>query len=325
MATDSMATPQSARFCATAAATALSCLATKPHAWQQVRWKRKDGHRFYMQQRPPTRKQRKKYHRRQRALRAQENKHNPPGSKKAARLQWQESLEDVPGQTTSDWTPEELASYDHYDALLDDLMGNTKDVHPTPRPVSLANQQRQLFNRVADQMELHQERQQELLLLLEQGRNKEEETTKDGDDAAAAAAAGASSTSKEEEVDPQSATRQCPSPVLRCATAASCRASASSYATSPSQSTESLEVEIGFLEGSAIILSPSDTVEIPADFVITPEWDLNTPGTYNFNASLSSYTGPSVTSSAIVNVVVPEPSSLVLLALGGLGLMRRRR
>ena len=107
--------------------------------FQQVRWKRKDGNRFHMQGRPPTKKQRKRHNRKLRDLQKEKDKHGKPGSKAGPRREWAESLYQDMVNPVQPATQEELEKYTFDDALLDDLIGNTSAATPTPEPVYLGH------------------------------------------------------------------------------------------------------------------------------------------------------------------------------------------
>lgn len=121
--------------------------------FQQVRWRRKDGNRFSVETRPPTKKQRKDYRRKVAKLQAEKNKHGVPGSKAGRRRQFQETLRQ---DLLNPLPPLEKLEYDMSDAILDDVVGNTKylSAQPTPEPAYLGHRHKYFFNRVADMMDV---------------------------------------------------------------------------------------------------------------------------------------------------------------------------
>ena len=130
--------------------------------FQQLRWKRKDGNRYHLQERPPTKKQRKRYNRQLKQAHGEVDRHGKPGSKAGVRREWakqwkQDILNPVP-----DIPMQELEKYTLDDALLDDLIGNTSEAQPTPEPVYLGHRHRKYYIRVADQMDEYR-RKMELL------------------------------------------------------------------------------------------------------------------------------------------------------------------
>ena len=129
--------------------------------YQQVRWKRNVGHRFHMKPRPPTRKQRKRYNLKKQKLAEEAAKHGEPGSKAGPMREdlqrmSQEAIdeEEFPqlGAGGPSGGPEQLEQYGSGRALLESLIGNTKDCHPTPLPRYLGHKQQQFYNQVADTM-----------------------------------------------------------------------------------------------------------------------------------------------------------------------------
>lgn len=127
--------------------------------FQQVRWKRNDGNKASMKERPPTRKQLKTYNRKNRAREQEQEHHSRPGSKAGPRREWEaQTKQDLLDSRNDDQLPANPEEYDMDDALLDDLIGNTKYIssQPTPKPVYLGNKERHYYNRVADQMERYQ-------------------------------------------------------------------------------------------------------------------------------------------------------------------------
>lgn len=111
--------------------------------FQQVRWKRRDGNKASSKVRPPTKKQRKAYNRKLQALQERENAHGRPGYKAGERREWIQSVKDdlLDSIDEKDDDDPSLLEYGVEDALLDDLMGNTKELssQPTPRPVYLGH------------------------------------------------------------------------------------------------------------------------------------------------------------------------------------------
>lgn len=122
----------------------------------QVRWKRNDGNKASTRQRPPTKKQRKEYGRKMQARHGQQDRHGQPGSKAGPRREWAQETKREMLASRRDLQPVVADDeYDIDDALLDDLIGNTKHLasQPTPKPVYLGHRERQYYNRVADQLE----------------------------------------------------------------------------------------------------------------------------------------------------------------------------
>ncbi|GAX19039.1 hypothetical protein FisN_8Hh262 [Fistulifera solaris] len=119
--------------------------------WQQVRYKRRDGNTD--RERKPSKKQLKKYNRKIQTIQAKQDKHSAPGSKAGPRREFAQALKQSYLESGDD-ADQDLLDYDFNDALLDDLMGNTKDLssQPTPEPVYLGDKHRKYFNHVADQM-----------------------------------------------------------------------------------------------------------------------------------------------------------------------------
>ena len=123
--------------------------------WQQVRYKRRDGDRYADRERNPSKKQLKKYNRKIQAAQTKQDKHSAPGSKAGPRREFAQALKETYLNSNNDENSDQDAlDYDFNDALLDDLMGNTKDLssQPTPEPVFLGDKHRKYFNHVADQM-----------------------------------------------------------------------------------------------------------------------------------------------------------------------------
>ncbi|GAX15437.1 hypothetical protein FisN_8Lh262 [Fistulifera solaris] len=121
--------------------------------WQQVRYKRRDGNTN--RERKPSKKQLKKYNRKIQTIQAKQDKHSTPGSKAGPRREFVQALKQSYLESgDKDDSDQDLLDYDFNDALLDDLMGNTKDLssQPTPEPVYLGDKHRKYFNHVADQM-----------------------------------------------------------------------------------------------------------------------------------------------------------------------------
>ena len=122
----------------------------RPLQQQQLRWKRKDGHRYHLQnERPPTQKQRKQHNRRKNLGK----QHGAPGSKAGPRRESKRrERHDIlypppPAPAIEDHV------YTADDALLDDLMGHTRRSQPHPVPAYYGQQQRKLMHRVVDRME----------------------------------------------------------------------------------------------------------------------------------------------------------------------------
>jgi pentatricopeptide repeat protein len=127
--------------------------------FQQVRWKRNDGNKASMKERPATKKQLKAYNRKNAARQAEKDHHSKPGSKAGPRREWEaQQKKDLLDSRRDDQMPVNPDEYDMDDALLDDLIGNTKynSSQQTPKPVYLGNREKQYFHRVADQMERYQ-------------------------------------------------------------------------------------------------------------------------------------------------------------------------
>mmetsp|Transcript_25618 Transcript_25618/g.38685 ORF Transcript_25618/g.38685 Transcript_25618/m.38685 type:complete len:1202 (+) Transcript_25618:171-3776(+) len=137
----------------------------------QVRWKRRDGNKKFLEQRKPTRKQKKLYRRRERELFNEKvGKHSPPGSKAGPSRQFDEETR----QQYLNWDKiaaeaEEEAEYDINDAILDDMVGNTAELtaSPTPEPMYYGHKHKSYYNRVATQMALYKQ-----LLQQEEGDNE---------------------------------------------------------------------------------------------------------------------------------------------------------
>ena len=122
--------------------------------YQQVRWRRKDGHRFFMKPRPPSKKQKRRYQRLKRKQELEAQKHGAPGSKAGEKRQMlrestKEFLEPLPPSNSS---PESLESYNAGDAALESLVGNMKEGIPTPIPRFLGHRHETLYQRVAGTM-----------------------------------------------------------------------------------------------------------------------------------------------------------------------------
>jgi pentatricopeptide repeat protein len=115
-----------------------------------------------MQERAPTKKQRKRHNRQLKESRHNVDKHGEPGSKAGERREWVKQWKEDMLHPVQELPLEELEKYTIDDALLDDLMGNTKDAQPTPEPKYLGHLQHKFFNRIADQMDDHR-RKTELL------------------------------------------------------------------------------------------------------------------------------------------------------------------
>lgn len=122
--------------------------------FQQVRWKRRDGNKAFSKERPPTKKQRKAYNRKLQALDQAKSKHGRPGSKAGERREFLQAYkEDLLNDEPMD--EKELLEYGMEDALLDDLMGNAKELgsQATPEPVYLGHRHDQLAARLRAQMD----------------------------------------------------------------------------------------------------------------------------------------------------------------------------
>jgi pentatricopeptide repeat protein len=134
--------------------------------FQQTRWKRRDGHKASLQEgRAPTKKQRKAYNK---SLQKQfgENPHGAPGSRAGPRREYYEALKEEwkEEDNTNDNNNELLEEYEMEDALLDDLMGNTKHLtsQPTPRPKYLGHNFAKYRDEIVRQMEVYHNRKSEL-------------------------------------------------------------------------------------------------------------------------------------------------------------------
>jgi len=125
-----------------------------PH-FQQVRWKRKVGNRFANEVRKPSKKERKEYRRKLAAKLREETKHGDPGSKAGPRRQAIQEIRENMMQDPLDAEPtmDEIEGYDMNHALLDSIVGDTKDCIPTPIPKYLGGMQQTLYGHVADKME----------------------------------------------------------------------------------------------------------------------------------------------------------------------------
>lgn len=126
--------------------------------FQQVRWKRNDGNKASTKERAPTKKQYKAYNRKVQARQQETERHGRPGSKAGPRREWIEQTKQdllASKRRKDENLPAAPEEYDMDDALLDDLIGNTKYIssQPTPKPVYLGHKERHYFHRVADQME----------------------------------------------------------------------------------------------------------------------------------------------------------------------------
>ena len=125
----------------------------------QVRWKRRDGNKSFLEPRKPTRKQKKVFRKRQQEVYFEKvGKHSPPNSKASVRRQHDEEFR----QDLLSWNPNlpvQDPTYDIGDALLDDLMGNTASLTstPTPEPIYLGDKYSFYFNTVAHQMKRYKE------------------------------------------------------------------------------------------------------------------------------------------------------------------------
>ena len=109
----------------------------------------------------------------------QQERHAPPGSKAGPRREWFQTIQNdwLKENEENDQEEEDMLQldsnendniendiddidkneYNVEDALLDDLMGNTKELssQPTPEPVYLGHKHVHYYNRVADQMDLY--------------------------------------------------------------------------------------------------------------------------------------------------------------------------
>lgn len=136
----------------------------------QIRWKRRDGNKKFLEQRKPTSKQKKKYHRRQRELFHEKvGKHSPPGSKAGIRRQENEEIR----QQYLKWDEEEPAKIDYNvgDAIVDDIIGNSATItaEPTPEPVFLGHKHQKFYEQLATKMAVYK-------YLLSQEKDKAEES-----------------------------------------------------------------------------------------------------------------------------------------------------
>jgi len=112
---------------------------------RQVRWKRRDGNKAFSKVRPPTKKQRKAYNRKMQAKQTRDvDRHGRPNSKASLRREWIETAKGdlLNGDDSSEDDDLSLLEYGVEDALLDDLIGNTKELssQPTPRPRYLGHE-----------------------------------------------------------------------------------------------------------------------------------------------------------------------------------------
>ena len=122
-----------------------------------MRYKRRDGDRYADRERKPSKKQLQKYNRKIQAAQVKQDKHSAPGSKAGPRREFAQALKETYLNSDKNYdenSDQDALDYDFDDALLDDLMGNTKDLssQPTPEPVFLGDKHRKYFNHVADQM-----------------------------------------------------------------------------------------------------------------------------------------------------------------------------
>lgn len=128
---------------------------TENPLFQQVRWKRKDGHKAFGRERPPTKAQRKRYNR---SLQAKESKHGVPGSKAGIRREWEaERREDIMNPPP-DLQLDDM-EYGMGDAMLDDLMGNTAylTAQETPEPAYLGHLHKKFFSQAANRMQTYKD------------------------------------------------------------------------------------------------------------------------------------------------------------------------
>lgn len=134
-----------------------------PFLYQQIRWKRRDGNKkSSLSSRPPTKKQRKVYRREKKELQGRLNKHSAPGSRAGPMREWQEKnrqeiLQFDREKIIQEEKDPEFLKYGMEDALLDDLMGNTKGLtsQPTPEPAYLGHQQTFLYHQIQQDMALY--------------------------------------------------------------------------------------------------------------------------------------------------------------------------
>jgi hypothetical protein len=132
----------------------------------QVRWKgRNDGNRFSSDNgtgssRKINKKKQRQYHRTLRKQQLKHSHHGVPGSKASLRRRdiQQENEEILAGDHTVQ-DPEYLLNqkykktYGWEDALLDDLIGNSNMMTPTPEPAYIGHLHKFYYNHVVDQMD----------------------------------------------------------------------------------------------------------------------------------------------------------------------------
>ncbi len=126
--------------------------------YQQVRYKgRNDGNTQKHNTRKSTKKQQKVYHRKlQKQQLKTTGRHNPPNSKANLRRGYAERERAEILNTSDDLLlkpPAPKSKYDDTDALLDDMMGNAREVSPTPEPTYLGHLQSKYYTMVVDQMD----------------------------------------------------------------------------------------------------------------------------------------------------------------------------
>ncbi len=163
-----------------------------PFQPQQVRWKRKGGASAFSKPRPPTQKQRKTYNRWKKNLHWQKvGRHSKPGSKAAdrriaAKQDWDDlMMYGTPErQALIDKYAPKASEYDHHDAILEDLMGNTSHLtsQPTPYPRYLGHKQEKYFTKVQNAMNAYLQYKEEQQSQIESGnRSNTKEPGKQGD------------------------------------------------------------------------------------------------------------------------------------------------
>ena len=146
--------------------------------FQQVRWKRKDGHSKFFKVKPLPKKKLKAKKRKKAALEFKlYGKHGAPGSKAGERRELIAHRKEQLLDRLEPDTEEDLQALDYNmgDALLDSLMGNTPHLArtETPQLEYTGDQHSRYYNRVALQMEQFREAVQKLKQAEEEGRGHE--------------------------------------------------------------------------------------------------------------------------------------------------------
>ena len=125
---------------------------------QQLRWKRKDGHRYHLAERKPTKKDRKEYNRRLKRIETKKETHGTPGSRAGIRREWEAMEKERLLQHARDRKSglEELPSeYGKEDLFLDSFMQGAVLSEPTPVPENLASKEHIFRSRVIGQVQAY--------------------------------------------------------------------------------------------------------------------------------------------------------------------------